>query len=160
MSRVDTLVLPLPNAHFIWYFAWLSIPSAIYAYTHTETTHFALIPTAVWATSILYWRNPISDSWRRTIVSSSTTHIAISVMRWSPVVPPVVSTSTTTKRTCSIGVVRISDVMKGACECTNMHIRRPFNRSGLSPYRRINGNVTSTSVSSAGSVPFFEDSDS
>ena len=78
MSRVDTLVLPLPQAYFIWYFAWLSVPSAIYAYTHTETTHFALIPTALWASSILYWRNPIHNSWRRNldmiVVSTGLTH--------------------------------------------------------------------------------------
>ena len=78
MSRVYTLVLPLPQAYFIWYFAWLSVPSAIYAYTHTETTHFALIPTALWASSILYWRNPIHNSWRRNldmiVVSTGLTH--------------------------------------------------------------------------------------
>jgi len=28
-----SLTLPLPNAHFIWYCAWLSVPSTIYALT-------------------------------------------------------------------------------------------------------------------------------
>ena len=78
MSRVDTLVLPLPNAHFIWYFAWFAVPSAIYAYTHPSTTHFAPIPASVFATSLLYWRNPIRDSWRRKFdiaaVSTGLTH--------------------------------------------------------------------------------------
>ena len=78
MSRVDTLVLPLPNAHFIWYCAWFAVPSAIYAYAHPATSHFAPIPAAVWASSLLYWRNPVSDSWRRkfdiAVVSAGLTH--------------------------------------------------------------------------------------
>ena len=61
------LTLPLPNAHFIWYCAWLSVPSAVYAYVRPATTHFAPIPAAVFATSLLYWRNPLRDSWRRTL---------------------------------------------------------------------------------------------
>jgi hypothetical protein len=60
-----THTLPIPQAHFIWYCAWLSFPSAIYAYAHPATAHLAPIPTAVFATSLLYWRNPIRDSWRR-----------------------------------------------------------------------------------------------
>lgn len=78
MSPVDKLILPLPNAYFIWYFAWLSVPSALYAYIHPATTYFAPIPAAVWATSLLYWRNPIHDSWRRNldiiVVSTGITH--------------------------------------------------------------------------------------
>ena len=69
-----SLTLPIPQAHFIWYCAWLAIPSAIYAYAHPATTHFAPIPAAVFATSLLYWRNPIRNSWRRkldiTVVSA------------------------------------------------------------------------------------------
>ena len=61
------LTLPIPQAHFIWYCAWLAIPSAVYAYAHPATTHFARIPAAVFATSLLYWRNPLRDSWRRTL---------------------------------------------------------------------------------------------
>ena len=61
------LALPLPNAHFIWYCAWLSLPSAIYAYSHPASTHLAIVPASVWATSLLYWRNPVRDSWRRTL---------------------------------------------------------------------------------------------
>jgi hypothetical protein len=45
----------------------LSIPSAIYAYSHPETVHLAAIPTSVWLTSIIYWRNPVRNSWRRTL---------------------------------------------------------------------------------------------
>jgi len=63
----DTLALPLPNSHFIWYNAWLSIPSAIYAYSRPESAHLAVVPASVWATSLLYWRNPVSNSWRRTL---------------------------------------------------------------------------------------------
>ena len=44
------LALPFPNAHFIWYCAWFSIPSAIYAYSHPASTHLAIIPASVWAT--------------------------------------------------------------------------------------------------------------
>ena len=78
MSRVNTHILPLPNAHFIWYCAWFAVPSAIYAYADPTTTHFAPIPAAVFATSLLYWRDPIRDSWRRkldmAVVSAGLTH--------------------------------------------------------------------------------------
>jgi len=77
-SGDTTLTLPIPNAHFIWYCAWLAIPSAIYAYAHPATAHIAPIPAAVFATSLLYWRDPIRDSWRRkldmTVVSAGLTH--------------------------------------------------------------------------------------
>lgn len=73
-----TLTLPIPNAHFIWYCAWLAIPSAIYAYAHPATAHFAMVPASVFATSLLYWRDPIRDSWRRkldmAVVSTGLTH--------------------------------------------------------------------------------------
>ena len=62
-----TLALPLPNAHFIWYCAWLAVPSAIYAYSHPASTHLAIVPASVWATSLLYWQHPLLDSWRRTL---------------------------------------------------------------------------------------------
>lgn len=65
--RDTILTLPLPNAIFIWYCAWLSIPSAIYAYSHPATAHLAAIPASVWLTSLLYWRNPVRNSWRRTL---------------------------------------------------------------------------------------------
>jgi hypothetical protein len=72
------MTLPIPQAHFIWYCAWLSLPSAIYAYTHPATAHFAPIPAAVFATSLLYWRNPIRNSWRRkldiAVVSTGLSH--------------------------------------------------------------------------------------
>jgi hypothetical protein len=61
------LALPFPQANFIWYCAWLAVPSAIYAYSHAASTHLAIIPASVWATSLLYWRNPLLDSWRRTL---------------------------------------------------------------------------------------------
>ena len=61
------LALPIPNAHFIWYCAWLAVPSAIYAYSHAASTHLAIVPASVWATSLLYWRNPLLDSWHRTL---------------------------------------------------------------------------------------------
>jgi hypothetical protein len=58
------LSLPHPQADFIWRCAWLSVPSAIYA---AATTHLAVVPASVFATSLLYWRNPVRDSWRRTL---------------------------------------------------------------------------------------------
>lgn len=63
------LALPLPQADFIWRCAWLSVPSAIYAATAASaaTTYLAVVPASVWATSLLYWRNPVRDSWRRTL---------------------------------------------------------------------------------------------
>ena len=63
----SALTLPLPHAHFIWYCAWFSLPSAIYAYSHATSAHLAIVPASVWATSLLYWRNPIHNSWRRTL---------------------------------------------------------------------------------------------
>jgi len=68
-SGVDNqpdLAIPLPQAYFIWRCAWLSVPSAIYA-AAAATTHLAVVPASVWATSLLYWRNPVRDSWRRTL---------------------------------------------------------------------------------------------
>lgn len=62
------LTLPLPHAHFIWYSAWLSLPTAIYAYINAAAVrNLAIIPAAVWSTSLLYWRHPVRDSWRRTL---------------------------------------------------------------------------------------------
>jgi hypothetical protein len=61
------LTLPLPHAHFIWYCAWSSLASAIYAYSYPESAHFAIVPATVFTSSILYWRNPVRDSWRRTL---------------------------------------------------------------------------------------------
>lgn len=61
----DTLTFPIPNAHFIWYCAWLTIPSTIYAYSQPASTHLAIVPASVFITSILYWANPLSKSWRR-----------------------------------------------------------------------------------------------
>ena len=66
------LSLPLPQANFIWRCAWFSVPSAIYAATASATasaatTHLAVVPASVFATSLLYWRNPVRNSWRRTL---------------------------------------------------------------------------------------------
>jgi hypothetical protein len=63
-DKRSELTLPHPQAHFIWRCAWLSVPSAIYA---AATTHLAVVPASVFATSLLYWRNPVRDSWRRTL---------------------------------------------------------------------------------------------
>jgi hypothetical protein len=59
------LMLPIPHARVIWYCAWSSIASAIYAYSRPESAHLALVPASVWASSLLYWRNPVRNSWRR-----------------------------------------------------------------------------------------------
>lgn len=67
------MTLPIPQSYFIWYCAWLSLPSAIYAYTRFVTTdatlpttsHLAIIPASVFVTSLLYWRKPLRNSWRR-----------------------------------------------------------------------------------------------
>ena len=47
MTTVDTgvtLALPIPNAEFIWYCAWTSLISAIYAFSKHETAHFTVVP--------------------------------------------------------------------------------------------------------------------
>ncbi len=59
------LTLPIPNANFIWYCSWTSILSAIVAYSRPTTARLAFIPVSVFTTSILYWRNPVRNSWRR-----------------------------------------------------------------------------------------------
>jgi hypothetical protein len=89
MPPPDTaLTLPLPNAHFIWYCAWFSLPSAIYAYSHATSAHLAIVPASVWATSLLYWHNPIRDSWRRTldiaVVLSGVTYQTYYAFRYAP----------------------------------------------------------------------------
>ena len=61
-----SLTLPLPNAHFIWYCAWLSVPSTIYALTR-KSHHLAIVPATVFTTSLLYWRKPLYDSWYRVL---------------------------------------------------------------------------------------------
>lgn len=57
--------LPSSQSNFIWYCAWLSLPSTIYASSHPVSAHLAIIPASVFATSLLYWRNPLRNSWRR-----------------------------------------------------------------------------------------------
>lgn len=67
IGGADALTLPPPQSNFIWYCAWLSVPSAIYAATRSCSTHLTVVPVSVWATSLLYWRHPIRNSWRRTL---------------------------------------------------------------------------------------------
>lgn len=66
-SRSPRYVLPQPNANVIWRTAWLSFLSSIYALTHPDTVYIAIVPAAVFTTSLNYWRDPLRDSWRRTI---------------------------------------------------------------------------------------------
>lgn len=61
-----SLTLPIPQAHFIWYCAWSSVPSTIYAITH-NSRHLAIVPATVFTTSLLYWRNPVRGSWYRVL---------------------------------------------------------------------------------------------
>lgn len=51
-----TLTLPFPQAHFIWYCAWLSLPSAVYAYAYryTSPTQFATYTTLIAASAASY----------------------------------------------------------------------------------------------------------
>jgi len=67
VGNPDALTLPPPQSNFIWYCAWLSVPSAIYAATRPCSTHLTVVPASVWATSLLYWRHPLRNSWRRTL---------------------------------------------------------------------------------------------
>jgi hypothetical protein len=80
VDHQSDLALPLPQADFIWRCAWLSVPSAIYAATaaSTATTYLAVVPASVWATSLLYWRNPVRDSWRRMIGHRGLANLSIS----------------------------------------------------------------------------------
>ena len=101
------LTLPIPQAHFIWYCAWLSLPSAVYAYAHPATAHFAPIPAAVFATSLIYWRNPIRNSWRRkldiAVVSTGLSH-----HMYYAVTSPGIEPSTT--RTTYLGLIGVSAI--------------------------------------------------
>ena len=87
-SSTTALALPLPHAHVIWYCAWFSLPSAIYAYSHPESAHLAIVPAAVFTTSLIYWRNPIRNSWRRTldiaVVFSGVTYQSYYAFRYAP----------------------------------------------------------------------------
>ena len=116
-TPTPTLTLPLPNAHFIWYCAWLSIPSAIYAYTHPATVHFAMVPAAVFATSLLYWRNPIRDSWRRkldiAVVSAGLAHH----MYYALTSPGIQPSTTRTTYLALIGVSAMSYIVSECYSC-------------------------------------------
>ena len=106
-ASASTLTLPIPQAHFIWYCAWLSVPSAIYAYVHPATTHFAPIPAAVFATSLNYWRNPIRNSWRRTldiaVVSTGLSHHMYYALTRQGIEP-------STTRTTYLGLIGVSAI--------------------------------------------------
>jgi hypothetical protein len=82
------LMLPLPHARVIWYCAWFSLPSAIYAYSRPESAHLAVVPASVWASSLLYWRNPVRNSWRRrldiAVVFSGLTYQSYYAFRYAP----------------------------------------------------------------------------
>ena len=67
IGGADALTFPPPQSHFIWYCAWISVPSAIYAATRPCSSHLTVVPASVWATSLLYWRHPLRNSWRRTL---------------------------------------------------------------------------------------------
>ncbi len=67
IGGADALTLPPPQSNFIWYCAWISVPSAIYAATRPCSNHLTVFPASVWATSLLYWRHPLRNSWRRTL---------------------------------------------------------------------------------------------
>ena len=52
------------QARFLWRTSWLSFGSCIYAVYKTHY-HLALVPGSVYITSINYWRDPQSNSWRK-----------------------------------------------------------------------------------------------
>jgi hypothetical protein len=104
------LTLPLPQADFIWRCAWLSVPSAIYAATAaSSTTHLAVVPASVWLTSLLYWRNPVRNSWRRrldiAVVFSGVTYQSYYAFRYAPAATATaLAPSTTQTYTALIGL--------------------------------------------------------
>lgn len=59
----DGLVLPKTQYRYLWCISWLSLTSAIYAFTRGYND-LAFVPLGVWLTSINYWWKP-DYSWRR-----------------------------------------------------------------------------------------------
>jgi len=60
------LVLSQPNANVIWWAAWLSLGASFHA-LYVNQSGFAIVPAGVLFTSLNYWRNPLRNSWRRSV---------------------------------------------------------------------------------------------
>ena len=60
------LVLSQSDANVIWWAAWLSLTASMHA-VHTQQSELAIVPACVLFTSLNYWRNPLRNSWRRSI---------------------------------------------------------------------------------------------
>lgn len=60
------LVLSHSDASVIWWSAWFSLLATMHA-AHLQQSDLAVVPACVLITSLNYWRNPIRNSWRRSI---------------------------------------------------------------------------------------------
>lgn len=60
------LVLSHSDASIIWWAAWGSLVASMHA-VHLQQSDLAIVPACVLITSLNYWRNPIRNSWRRSI---------------------------------------------------------------------------------------------
>jgi cation transport ATPase len=60
------LVLSQSDANVIWWAAWFSLAASMHA-VHIQQSELAIVPACVLFTSLNYWRNPLRNSWRRSI---------------------------------------------------------------------------------------------
>ena len=65
MSCSD-LVIGQSHANVIWWAAWLSLGASCHG-LYIQQPGLAFVPACVLCTSLNYWRNPVRQSWRRTV---------------------------------------------------------------------------------------------
>lgn len=59
-------VFPKQYNDIIWYFSWLLLLNSMYILRfYSQYYDLAVQPFLVWSTSVMYWRNPLHNSWRR-----------------------------------------------------------------------------------------------
>jgi hypothetical protein len=64
------LVIGQSHANVIWRAAWLSLGASCHA-LYIQQPGLAFVPAFVLCTSLNYWRNPVRQSWRRTVDMST-----------------------------------------------------------------------------------------
>jgi len=66
LKHNNGLVLSHSDASIIWWAAWGSFVASMHA-VYLQQSDLAVVPACVLITSLNYWRNPIRNSWRRSI---------------------------------------------------------------------------------------------
>lgn len=67
INAPHNLVIEQTHANVIWRAAWLSLVASLHAVVCIQQPRLAIVPACVLFTSLNYWRNPVRDSWRRSI---------------------------------------------------------------------------------------------